>query len=301
MNAPAPRPLRVLLIDDRTDEVDGILAALSDPDGAKTHVVEVVRDLEAGVVRIERGGVDVILLELDLPDVDGLDAFDRVYSAAPDIPIIAFSRSGDEDTALLTLRRGAQDFLEREELGTGALRRSIRYALERHRLMAALRSLSMIDELTTLYNRRGFQDLGEQYLKLSRRSGRGASLAYVDLDNFKAINDTHGHKVGDQALIQAADVLRGAFRASDLVARMGGDEFAVLAPNSSDAPEVMAQRVRDAFAHYNEATLDPYELVVSVGAARTDGGAFVPLEELVSDADVAMYEEKRRKSKLVGS
>jgi len=301
MNAPAPHPLRVLLIDDRNDAVDAILAALSDPDGRNTHVVEVVHELEAGVVRIQRGGVDVILLELDLPDVEGLEAFDRVYSAAPDVPVIALGRSGDEDTALLALRRGAQDFLEREELGTAALRRSIRYALERHRLMAALRSLSMIDELTALYNRRGFQDLGEQYLKLSRRSGRGASLAYVDLDGFKVINDTYGHTVGDEALVQAADVLRGAFRASDLVARVGGDEFAVLAPNSSDDPGMMARRVRDAFAHYNEATLDPYELVVSVGTARTDGGAYVPLEELVSDADVAMYEEKRRKKKLVGS
>ncbi|HKK93180.1 MAG TPA: diguanylate cyclase, partial [Longimicrobiales bacterium] len=272
MNAPAPHPLRVLLIDDCNDEVDAILAALSDPDGRNTHVVEVVHELEAGVVRIQRGGVDVILLELDLPDVEGLEAFDRVYSAAPDVPVIALGRSGDEDTALLALRRGAQDFLEREELGTAALRRSIRYALERHRLMAALRSLSMIDELTALYNRRGFQDLGEQYLKLSRRSGRGASLAYVDLDGFKVINDTYGHTVGDEALVQAADVLRGAFRASDLVARVGGDEFAVLAPNSSDDPGMMARRVRDAFAHYNEATLDPYELVVSVGTARTDGG-----------------------------
>lgn len=301
MTSPAQKPLRVLFVDDRTEEVDAVLAALANADGSTSHVVEVVHEVEAAAARLEQGAIDVVLLELDLPDMSGIDAFDRVHAAAPHVPIIAFSRSADEDVALQTLRRGAQDFLDRSELGTGALRRSIRYALERNRLMAALRSLSMIDELTTLYNRRGFSDLGEQYLKLSRRSGRGAGLVYVDLDNFKAINDTHGHKVGDEALIQAGEVLQSAFRASDLVARMGGHEFAVLAPNSSDEPQSMAQRVRDAFRHYNESTLDPYRLVVSVGAARTDGGVYVPLDELVSDADVAMYEEKRRKKMLAGS
>jgi len=301
MTSPSPKPLRVLFVVDRTDDLDAALAELSQSDGTTTHVAEVVHDVQSAAARLDQGAIDVVLLQLDLPDMTGIDAFDRVHGAALDVPVIAFSTSGDEEVALQTLRRGAQDYLDRSELGTGALRRSIRYALERHRLMAALRSLSMIDELTTLYNRRGFSDIGEQYLKLSRRSGRGASLAYVDLDNFKAINDTYGHKVGDEALVQAGDVLRGAFRASDLVARMGGDEFAVLAPNSSDPPEAMAQRVRDAFKQYNDATLEPYGLVVSVGAARSDGGVYVPLEQLVSDADVAMYEEKRGKKRAVGS
>ena len=294
-------PLRILLVDDRVDEVDTVLAALARPDGSAFDSVEVAHDLDAAIERMAQGGVDIVLLELELPDSQGIDTFRRMSAATRDVPIIAFSREGDEETAVQVVRAGAQDFLERHELTTSAVRRSIRYALERHRLMAALRSLSLIDDLTGLYNRRGFTDLGEQYLKLARRSGRGASLVYVDLDRFKSINDQYGHRVGDDALNQAADVLRGTFRGSDLIARMGGDEFAVLAHNSRENPGVLAQRVRDAFEHYNDATLDPYRLEVSVGSARTDGAAYVPLEELVSDADVSMYEEKRRKKGLGGA
>jgi len=295
------RPLHVLVVDDDDDVVERIRAALEGPDSTAEHTIQAVRELSEGLERVANGGVDLILLELNLPDSQGVVTFERMHAFAPEVPILVFGRETDEETALLAVRGGAQDFLESDELEGASLRRAIRYALERHRLMSALRSLSLIDDLTGLYNRRGFSDLGSQYLKLGRRTGRGAGLVFLDLDRFKTINDTLGHHVGDRALMRTADVLRTTFRKSDLIARMGGDEFAVLAQDSWEAPEVLAQRVRDAFAGFNSTTREPYQLNVSVGATRTDGETRVRLEDLLEAADGAMYEEKRGKRKVVAS
>jgi len=295
------RPLHMLVVDDDADTVERIREALSGRDSKTAHTVENASGLTDALERVSNGGIDLILLELDLPDSGGVVTFERMHAFAPEVPILTYGREADEETALLAVRGGAQDFLEADELEGASLRRAVRYALERHRLMSALRSLSLIDDLTGLYNRRGFTDLGTQYLKLGRRTGRGAGLIFLDVDRFKTINDTLGHHVGDRALIRTAEVLRATFRKSDLVARMGGDEFAVLAQDSWEAPEVLAQRVRDAFAAFNATTREPYQLGISVGATRTDGETRVRLEDLLEAADAAMYEEKRDKRKVIAS
>ena len=107
--------------------------------------------------------------------------------------------------------------------------RVIRYALERHRLVAALQSMALMDTLTGLYNRRGFVTVAEEQLKLARRTGNCFAMAFVDLDGMKRINDEMGHEFGDQALVTTASILKSTFRASDITARLGGDEFIALA------------------------------------------------------------------------
>ncbi|MDT8368455.1 MAG: GGDEF domain-containing response regulator [Longimicrobiales bacterium] len=301
MDSPAEHPLRILVVDDDLDCVARIRESLAGEPPGRDHQIHHVRELTEALERIAHGGIDLILLQLTLPDSEGIVTFERMHAFAPDVPILIYSREEDEETALLAVRGGAQDFLTTEELDNSSLRRAVRYALERNRLISALRSLSLIDDLTGLYNRRGFSDLGSQYLKLGRRAGRGAGLVFIDLDRFKTINDTLGHHVGDRALIRVADVLRATFRKSDLIARMGGDEFAVLAQDSWEAPEALAQRVRDAFAGFNATTREPYHLSMSVGATRTDGETRVRLEDLLEAADAAMYKEKRKKRKVYAS
>ena len=175
-------------------------------------------------------------------------------------------------------------------------RSSVRHAIERHRLFSALRSLSLIDDLTGLYNRRGFADLGEQYLKLARRGGRGVTMVYVDLDRFKSINDSLGHHVGDRALMKIADILRATFRRSDIIARLGGDEFGVLALEAADeSAELLVERLREGVRDFNESSPEPYELSISIGMVRHDDDPRVRLEDMVADADAAMYREKNAK------
>jgi diguanylate cyclase (GGDEF)-like protein/PAS domain S-box-containing protein len=158
----------------------------------------------------------------------------------------------------------------------------------------ALRSLSLIDELTGLYNRRGFLTLAQQQLKLARRGHRDILLLFVDMDDFKRINDAHGHAVGDDALRRTSHILKKTFRDSDIVARLGGDEFVVLAADSSrDAGDIIVSRLRNELRERNERDGAPYRLSFSVGVARFDPDAPPSIEDLLTTADAMLYEQKR--------
>jgi diguanylate cyclase (GGDEF)-like protein len=264
-------------------------------DGARPPIqVERVDGLAACLERLSRGGVDAVLLDLDLPDSQGLTTFERAAAFAPDVPIVVLSSEEREDLALDSLQGGAQDHLLLERATPDVVVRSVRYAVERHRLLSALRSLSLIDDLTGLYNRRGFDNLGEQSLKLARRNGRDVSLVHLDLDRFKIINDSLGHHVGDRALRRVADILRGTFRQSDVMARVNGDEFLVLALEASgEAAEHLVERVRSSLAEFNESAREPYRLSACVAIARSRGGAPLDLDELLGETGEKILEQKK--------
>jgi len=291
----AKRSLRILLVEEEPSDLTGIRTALQGI-GETFGQVEWVSELSEALQRLSLGGVDVVLLDLELPDSEGLATFERANAFAPDVPIIVLADRDDLDIAVRTVQGGAQDYLVKGKVDEQLLLRSIRYAIERHRLLSALRSLSLIDDLTGLYNRRGFMELGEQHVKLSRRTGRPLTLFYLDLDGFKGINDTYGHHVGDRGLLKVAEVLRGAFRRSDLLARLGGDEFAVLALEASgEDVTVLTNRIRSRIEEFNTLAEEPFRLSASLGWARYEDGSRIRLDELLSQADAGMYEEKRRK------
>ena len=289
------RSIKVLLVESDDAYVGELEQALSDAH-ANVLDIEWVSELSQALARLTQGGFDAILLSLDLPDSQGMVTFDRAYAFSPDVPIIIVADREDEEAAVSTVQGGAQDYLVKSEVATGMLVRSIRHAIERHRLFSALRSLSLIDDLTGLYNRRGFADLGEQYLKLARRSGRGVTMVYVDLDRFKTINDSLGPHVGDRALLKVADILRATFRRSDIIARLGGDEFGVLALEAADeSSETLVERLREQVVDFNESSPEPYQLSVSIGMAHHDDDPRIRLEDMVAEADAAMYREKHGK------
>lgn len=160
-----------------------------------------------------------------------------------------------------------------------------------------LRHLALTDELTCLYNRRGFFAAAVQQLKLAARKNQSLLLLYCDVDNLKKINDSYGHREGDLALIRAADALEIAFRNSDTLARLGGDEFVVLALEaSSPTQEVLLNRLKKALKK-SSAGESRYELSLSVGVARFDPKHPLSLGELMAQADEAMYEQKRSHQK----
>lgn len=257
-------------------------------------------ELSGALERLSSGGVDAVILDPDLSDSQGIVSFERMYAFAPNVPIILLTHEGEDELAVRAVQGGAQDCMRKDEAEPSVLLRSVRYAIERHRLLAALRSLSLIDGLTDLYNLRGFNDLGEQYLKLALRSRRSVSLIYIDIDRFKTINDTLGHHVGDRALLSVADTLRDTFRRSDIIARLDGDEFAVLAfETSEENAETLVQRLRAELSGLNETTKERFQLSVSIGLARHEGNDAVQLDELLKQADAAMHEEKRNKRRTV--
>ncbi|MGA9884488.1 MAG: GGDEF domain-containing protein [Candidatus Acidiferrales bacterium] len=158
-----------------------------------------------------------------------------------------------------------------------------------------LRHLALSDDLTCLYNRRGFYAAAAHQLKVARRNQKAAVLLFCDVDGLKAINDTFGHREGDHALVRTADALEEVFRDSDVLARLGGDEFAVLATELS--PEHHHTILSRLYRSVKKASKDEvrYELSLSVGAAWFDPQDPAALGELMERADCAMYEVKRKR------
>jgi len=165
-------------------------------------------------------------------------------------------------------------------------------------LREKLRVVSMTDELTGLYNRRGFFPLAEQQLKIAKRLNREALLLSADMDNLKNINDTLGHKEGDLALIDTATILRESFRESDIIARIGGDEFVVLQIEEIDADSNMiTNRLQNNLEIHNTNRNSNNKLSISVGTIRCEPGCPYSVEELLIEADKLMYKHKRNKQK----
>lgn len=165
-------------------------------------------------------------------------------------------------------------------------------ALRKHE--EELRALSLVDDLTGLNNRRGFLALAQQQIKLARRNKRELVLLFVDMDDFKQINDRHGHQQGDVALQRAAKVLRSTFRDSDIIARLGGDEFVVLAADTGTSASIV-HRLRQELAERNGKDGFAYTLSFSIGAARFDPEDPPTIEELLNTADAMLYEQKRQR------
>lgn len=162
----------------------------------------------------------------------------------------------------------------------------------------ALIALSLRDELTGLYNRRGFLTLAEQQLKAANRATKGLLMIFADLDGMKDINDTLGHRQGDGALIDTARILRKTFRESDIIARYGGDEFIILSlENTESGAEMFEKRLREHLENHNKYEGRPYTLSLSTGFARYDPENPLSIKDLLVEADRIMYGKKNDKKR----
>jgi diguanylate cyclase (GGDEF)-like protein len=303
---------RVLFLTQDSDDVEKVRDIVS---GTKhcnitiNHTQSVVSALSV----IEKGEVDVVLADLFLPDSSGTECITRLHSVFPDIPIIMLSREDDEETAIKSLQCGAQDYLVMEHLNPSMLSRVIQYSQERQRLMAKIRSLSLVDELSGLYNLRGFLTLAMQQHKQAMRSKNGFFVFFFDIDNMKTINDSYGHAAGDVAIIQTAKFLECSFRRSDILARTGGDEFAVLSveaflangrskvengkKDKEYALSIILRRIEQNLALFKGAI--PGEgLSISYGWSEYSSDRILSIDELLALADKRMYEckEKRKRA-----
>ncbi len=162
-------------------------------------------------------------------------------------------------------------------------------------LEAELRETSLSDELTGLHNRRGFHLLGEQALRDARRARRPVSVLFFDADGLKKVNDSLGHDVGSKLLLDIATLLRATFRGSDVVGRVGGDEFAVMTHGRQAELAPALRRLDDAIEVANAAGDKPYRISLSVGEATTEPQSEESLGELLDRADAAMYQKRRQR------
>jgi diguanylate cyclase (GGDEF)-like protein len=288
----------VLLIEDDPIDAARFVESLAKEISPSFHV-DCVASLHAALQQLDEQGADIALVDLRLPDSHGLSTFEELRTWRPELPMVIVTASDDDAMSLEAVRKGAQDYLVKGQMDSKMLSRVMRYALERQHLQEALRSLSLLDELTGLYNRRGFMRLAEQQLKLAHRTKRGSLLLLADLDGLKGINDTFGHAEGDAALVQIAEVIKGTFRTSDVMARIGGDEFAIIAIEAHrDSRDIVTDRLQQNLADANAQSKGRTPLSLSVGAIFFGPESGLSVKELLAQADAALYEEKRKRRKM---
>jgi diguanylate cyclase (GGDEF)-like protein len=222
-------------------------------------------------------------------------ALGELAAAAPAVPIVVLAEDADEEQALIAVRDGAQDYLVKSELNPTLLCRSIKCAIERKRVEVRLTHQAMHDSLTGLPNRAVFMDRLGLALDRARRANTGVAVLFLDVDNFKDINDNLGHVAGDRVLIDLAARLTAMLRPMDTVARLGGDEFTFLIEDLSDEREIVLIADRISRAANLPITLErgPTAVSVSIGIAMVSGHAVTP-ETLIREADAAMYRSKQR-------
>jgi two-component system, cell cycle response regulator len=257
--------------------------------------LEVVDRLAAAIERLSHGDIDVVLLDRSLPR--GLETFAQQAVRRPMVPFLVLADVDDERLEVEAARAGAQDYLVRGRFDGPLLAHALRYAVERDRLRSALRDLLLLDDLTGLYNRRGFVTLATHDLRLARRERQALLVAFADLDDLKGINDTLGHAEGDRALRDMAGILRRTFRESDLIARIGGDEYAVLVRTAdAESVRVLKQRLNNELQEFNRRAKRRYRMSISLGFAHDGAAGVTSVETLLRRADGALYQEKRRRA-----
>jgi diguanylate cyclase (GGDEF)-like protein len=284
-------PVVLFVGDDRKDSRSTVRMVESLMD--EQFALETVEGRSAAHERIMSGAVDAVLLELT--PGGGLGAFTELARAGSSIPFVLLAPSDDPDLALQAVRAGAQDYLVKGRFDGPHLAQTMLYAIERQRARSALQDQLLRDELTGLYNRRGFTMLAAQDVRLARRSKQDILVAFADLDDLKIINDSLGHAEGDRALKDVAGILRSTFRESDLVARIGGDEYAVLVRGCEpNAIVVLRHRLNEELISFQRRAKRRYRLSISLGFAHATASSITSVESLLRRADRALYREKRR-------
>ena len=284
--------LKILVVEDDADDADFVRRCLTRTSAREVEIVRADR-LTQAIDALKDAAFDVVLLDLHLPDAAGGECVESIQHGDPDVPIVVLSGQGDEDYAVEILNRGAQDYLVKWEGDGRAILRAIRYAIERKRAETKLNYLARYDSLTGIPNRQYLRDQIERATTRALRLRRQMALLFLDLDRFKAVNDTLGHQLGDDLLKAVVDRLQARVRSEDLIARLGGDEFAVLLEDV-DGPldiEPIAHDLVGAFVEPFQVGSRQVSVTASLGITVFPADNGDPAT-LLNNADIAMYQAK---------
>lgn len=247
--------------------------------------------------------VDVVLCDLEMPGMDGMKFLD-LHNARPelcDVPVIMLTGREGTEQKIRGLERGASDYVTKP-FDSGELLARVKVQLKIKSLQDALKErnqrleeLSNTDPLTQLANRRQLMRVLVQEFQRSFRGGHPLSLVMIDIDHFKSINDTYGHQQGDEVLKVLAETLRSQLRDYDLASRFGGEEFAMVLPETDPLHATqVAERIREVVANLKfGGVLEKLKMTVSLGVATYPDDAIKGIEDLIRLADDALYAAKR--------
>jgi diguanylate cyclase (GGDEF)-like protein len=291
--------VEILLIEDNEGDARLVREILNGSEDINAELTRVDR-LRPALERLGESKFDIILLDLSLPDGKGVEMIISLQDLSPATPIILLTGTDDEAIAVEAVKNGAQDYLVKEQVDANLLLRSMSYAIERQRLLVEMekarqleRYLAYHDGLTHLPNRQLFYDRLEQAAVYAKRSSTLVAVMFLDLDNFKRINEANGHSSGDFLLQAVSERLKASLRESDTIARIGGDEFTILLSNISKVEDAVkvAQKLQDEFTKPFVAADKKFFLTASLGISfyPYDG---TDTETLIKMADIAMYRVK---------
>ena len=304
---PDAAPASILIVEDEGIVAQDLKEALS---RLGYRIAGIASEGTEAVSMAEQLQPELVVMDVSLRgEIDGIQAA-RMIQEHSHVPIIFLTGHRDSETLQRAVLTGPLGYLIKP-FQEDELRCAIEVAIHKHRAEQAVRereeallrnaellqTLSLIDELTQLRNRRGFFELAQQALKVAQREHYAMGVFFMDLNGLKRINDTLGHQAGDQALRDAAEILRATFRSSDILARIGGDEFVAMAHvHSTQDLHALSSRLREHLQEFNRTHRRPYPLNISVGMTLVDIPTEEDLESLLARADAAMYEEKRAAS-----
>jgi len=297
----------LLLVEDNPDDVT-YTQELFRRKGAPDYRIVAAASLEAALKILGQRPIDIVVLDLCLPDSHGFQTFERLQDEFPFVPIIVLTQLNEESTVLECMRRGAEDFLVKGEYNHDFFFRTIRYAIERHRIRRQLQSvteelktvnrklerLAMVDPLTDVMNRRGLQQILTRELELLKREESGLLVLAVDFDNFERINQSLGHVTGDIVLKEMARRLRRSLRASDYIARIGGDEFVILLPQTRFAEGVqVAEKIRLAISQSSVSVSGGEGVYITASLALGTVSHDTPtIDQMLSKAHIILHRSK---------
>lgn len=289
-------PISLLVIEENPKESSLIMKQLSALKPFSYHYSSIhAKNLSEALLALKNSQYDVILCDLFLPDSQGIPTFYEIEKKAKGSPIILMGNTSDTDLGKKAIQQGAQDFIVKSEINSRLFTHAIPFAIERQRLHESLKALSFTDELTKVYNRRGFITLTEQQIELTKRLHQGFYLFYIDLDFLKEINDTFGHQMGDQALIDTAQAIQSSFRTHDIVGRLGGDEFGIIAIHApKESLEQLSHHLLQKVMELQSQKHRPYSISLSLGSTYYDGRQESSVENLISEADRNLYLAKKQ-------
>lgn len=302
----------ILIVDDTPDNLR-LLAKILESQG---YIVRKALNGRMALQGIHRDPPNLILLDINMPEMNGYEVCQKLKEseASAQIPVIFISALEQLENKVRAFELGGVDYITKPFQEQEVLMRVKNQLLiqqqrqqlieqnqrleheiqERLRAEAEVRKLSVTDELTGLYNRRGFFLLAEQQLKIARRTQTSYFILFADLDGLKKINDTFGHEMGDRVIVDAAQILKQTFRDADIVARLGGDEFVLFIPTFSGDSSNFYIRLQENVDRFNQQSERAY-ISISLGVQSGDLNNEFLLEQLVAKADQLMYEHKRAK------
>ncbi|MEQ8290517.1 MAG: EAL domain-containing protein [Gammaproteobacteria bacterium] len=283
---------RVLYIEDSRIDALKLTRSLG-KEGKNRYQVDWAGSLQSALEMIRQRDFDVVITDLYLPDVSALNIVPSLLEAKNDLPIVVISGEDSEEIAIQVVNLGAQDCLVKDRADAYLVSRSIEYAIERKKIEKGLQFLAQYDSLTGLANRMLFRERLNRAMIRADRHKKIVALIFIDLDRFKNINDSMGHDVGDQLLVEIATRLRQCTREGDTIARLGGDEFTIILEDISQISDasLVANKILDAM-------LEPVNINgFEIFATPSMGITLYPIDDsntkdLLRNADAAMYKAK---------